>query len=233
MTTASAPSDLPHPSPARDDFHRLIFDMLRATLPPAVTNSPEEAASRDRAMADAIASLNPSNADQLLLTAQYIAATIEALDCLRPARKAPDDEALQRRCSTRSASMLRQARGARSLLFRLHADRTPRHLDLRPRQTAAEVEKAVDAIVARAFAHAPPPEPTAPSPPKPAFDLAAAEQYALANPSKAMLIRSLGRLPKKFDDTPPSPAVMNAVIHGASPILQKLYKKPLHRLVAA
>lgn len=70
-------------------------------------------------------------------------------------------------------------------------------------------------------------------PTKPPFDLAGAEQYALANPSKAMLIRNLGRLPKKFDDPPPPPGVMNAIVHGASPILQKLYKKPLHRLIAA
>ncbi len=233
MTTTSVPSDLPHPSPAGDDFHRLIFNMLRATLPPPVTASPEEAASRDRAITDAIASLNPANADQLLLAAQYIAATIHALDCLRPAHQAPDDEALHKRRSTSSASMLRQARGARSLLFRLQTDRTPRYLEPCPRQTPAEIEKAVDAIVARAYPPAKTPQPPAPAPQRPPFDLAAAEQYALANPSKAMLIRSLGRLPRKFDDPPPPPAVMNAVIHGASPILQKLHKKPLHRLIAA
>lgn len=233
MDTAPTPSDLPHPPPPGDDFHRLIFNMLRATLPPPLTDSPEEAASRDRTITDAIASLHPANADQLLLAAQYIAATIQALDCLRSARKAPDDEALQKRCSARSASMLRESRGARSLLFRLQTDRTPHRPEPRPRQTDAEVEKDVDAIVAKALALAPPAQPPAPSPPTPAFDLAAAEQYALANPTKAMLIRSLGRLPKKFDDPPPPPAVMNAIIHGASPVLQKLYKKPLHRMIAA
>jgi len=137
--------------------------------------------------------------------------------------------------------MMRQARGARAMLSQLQrqeadsAARNPAAIEADARH-----EQATVTLMAEALAIAPPPPlpvvvPTAPAftPTKPPFDLAGAEQYALANPNKAMLIRNLGRLPKKFDDPPPPPGVMNAIIHGASPILQKLYKKPLHRLIAA
>ena len=107
-------------------------------------------------------------------------------------------------------------------------------------ESDAQVEQATVALMAEALAIAhtsAPSRPAAPAPApvptKPPFDLPGAEQYALANPSKATLIRNLGRLPKKFDDPPPAPGVMNAIIHGASPILQRLYKKPVHRLIAA
>jgi hypothetical protein len=99
--------------------------------------------------------------------------------------------------------MMRQARGARAQLLRLQA---PRGKLARPADTA-------------------PPIPRHSSEPTPA------EQYALANPSKAALIRSLGRLPKKLVGDPAmTPDLVQAIVTSPSPILQALFKKPAHRL---
>jgi hypothetical protein len=226
------------------DFYYLIVDALRGAVPPPASRSTDDIARRDNALIAGVASLRPANADQVLLAVQYVAASLRSLHCIEEAHEFPADDANRKKCTAQSALMMRQARGARAMLAQFQRQdaervaRNPAAID-----ADAKLEQATVTLMAEALAIAPSPPrhtlvPTstaapASTPPKPSFDLTGAEQYALANPTKASLIRSLGRLPKKFDDPPPPPGVMNAVIHGASPILQKLYKKPLHRLIAA
>jgi hypothetical protein len=212
------------------DLYYLVVDALRGAVPPPASKSPDDIARRDNTLIAAVASLRPANADQVLLAAQYVAASLRSLDCIEEAHEHPADEANRKKCTAQSALMMRQARGARAMLSQLQRQDADRAIDADTR-----LEQATVTLMAEALAIAPPPSRPAPlpTPSKPPFDLAGAEQYALANPSKASLIRDLGRLPKKFDDPPPPPGVMNAIVHSASPILQKLYKKPLHRLIAA
>lgn len=225
------------------DLYYLVVDALRGAVPAPASKSPEDIARRDNALIAAVASLRPANADQVLLAAQYVAASLRSLDCIEEAHEHANDEANRKKCTAQSALMMRQARGARAMLSQLQRQDANRAKNPATIEADAQIEQATVTLMAEALAIAPPPSrptlvPTASAapksiPPKASFDLTGAEQYALANPNKAMLIRNLGRLPKKFDAPPPPPGVMNAIIHGASPILQKLYKKPLHRLIAA
>jgi hypothetical protein len=181
------------------DLYYLVIHALRDALPPPVTDSPEDRIRRDNAIIAQVAALLPTNADEVMLAAQCIAANAQALDCLRLARLHRDDVAHVLKCTAQCASMMRQSRSALTHLHRLQAAR---------KQPAA----------------------------KPATErprsYTEAESYALANPSSAALIRSLGRLPKKFNGPPLSPGLVHDLIHGSSPILQALVKKPAHRLAA-
>jgi hypothetical protein len=123
--------------------------------------------------------------------------------------------------------MMRQSRGALGQLLRLQAARDTHKPDTNTRNTAAPTE----ARAARAST-AEPPAPQ-PAPEDKSHSLTKAEEYALANPSSAALIRSLGRLPKKFADGTMSPELVHDIVNGDSPILQALLKKPAHRLAAA
>ena len=56
--------------------------------------------------------------------------------------------------------------------------------------------------------------------------------YALAHPSDAALIRSLGRLPRKFNGAPLTSEQAQDIVNSPSPILQTLAKRPQHRLAS-
>ena len=201
MDTGSQPDptlDLP-----RDLYFQVVHE-LRNALPPPISDSPEDAIRRDNAMIAQVAALRPANAEEVLLAAQCIAASAQALDCLRLARLHRDDVPHVLKCTAQAASMMRQSRGALAHLHRLQAARNKR-----------QPESAIN-----------------PQRPNQSDTLSAAEKYALNNPSAAALIRSLGRLPKKFNGPPLSPDLVHAVVNGSSPILQALVKKPAHRLAA-
>jgi hypothetical protein len=181
------------------DLYYQVVHALRDALPPPITDSPEDHARRDNAIIAQVAALRPTNADEVILAAQCIAANAQALDCLRLARLHPNDIAHVLKCTAQCASMMRQSRGALTHLHRLQAARKQP-----PAKPATEQQDG----------------------------LTAAESYALANPSGAALIRSLGRLPKKFNGPPLSAELIHELVHGGSPILQALVKKPAHRLAA-
>ena len=182
------------------DLYYLAVHALRDALPPPVTDSLEDRTRRDNAIVAQVAALLPTNADEVILAAQCIAANAQALDCLRLARLHRDDIAHVLKCTAQCASMMRQSRGALTHLHRLQAARK------QPAVKPADVAKS------------------------PA--ISEAESYALANPSSAALIRSLGRMPKKFNGPPLSSELVHDLIHGNSRILQALVKKPAHRLAA-
>jgi hypothetical protein len=206
MDSAPDPVRPDFPALPRDLYYQAIHELSRA-LPPPVTDTAEDRVRHQNALIARVAALRPANADEVVLACQYIAAAAQALDCLRLARQFPDDAAHVLKCTAQAASMMRQARGARAHLARLQQARDD-HSRSKP-----------------------PPEPAAPQSDS-SVDTTPAEKYALANPARAALIRSLGRLPKKFDDPSVTPKLVHEIVTSSSPILQALVKQPAHRLAA-
>ena len=87
-----------------------------------------------------VASLLPANPDEANLAAQYVAASAQALDCLRLAREHPSDVARFLKCTAQSASMMRQAHRWRTALLRAQAERQKRGPDPAAGDTAAPAE---------------------------------------------------------------------------------------------
>jgi hypothetical protein len=112
----------------RDLYYQTVHT-LAAALPPPVTDTPEDLARRDNAAIAEVASLLPANAEEVTLAAQYVAANAQAMECLRLARKYPGDPNFILKCTAQSASMMRQARSARSLLLRVQVTRQKREAD--------------------------------------------------------------------------------------------------------
>jgi hypothetical protein len=217
----------------RDLYYQAIHELC-AGLPPPVTASPEDRARRDNAAIAVVASLLPANGDEVELATQVVAANAQAMESLRLARKYPGDPNFVLKCSAQSASMMRQARAARSLLLRVQAERRKREADGVALGKAAWVEHCAIGLMALALGRAPPepmaePEPmAAPEPaPEPEPDdafarLGEAEQYALIYPRRAALIRSLGGLPDRCDFGPPEPDLVRAIVTGTSATLRAL-----------
>jgi hypothetical protein len=71
------------------------------------------------------------------------------------------------------------------------------------------------------------------APAAPAFEtLTEVEQYALIHPGRAALIRAERGLPAQFDFGPPEPDIVEALVHGTSPILRRLDEHLAARLPA-
>jgi hypothetical protein len=216
----------------RDMYYQVIHT-LRGAMPPPVTKSPEDLVRRDNAVIAQVACLLPANADEANIAAQYVAASAQALDCLRLAREFPAGEALILKCSAQAASMMREARAARSLLMRVQALRQKREADHTALDQAAWIEHCAINLMADALGRTPP-APIAEPPPPPAVSTpveapapqpdpaAEAEQYAIIYPRRAALIRSLGGLPDRLDFGPPAPALVHAIVTGTSPTLRAL-----------
>jgi hypothetical protein len=230
----------------RDMYYQVIHT-LRGAMPPPVTKSPEDLVRRDNAAIAQVACLLPANADEANIAALYVAASAQALDCLRLAREFPAGEALILKCSAQAASMMRESRAARSLLMRVQLLRQKREADHTALDQAAWIEHCAinlmaDALGRTALGRTPPtpiaePPPPAMSPPAAAMPAmstpiaepapqpdpaAEAEQYAIIYPRRAALIRSLGGLPDRPDFGPPAPALVHAIVTGTSPTLRAL-----------
>ena len=135
--------------------------------------------------------------------------------------------------------MERQARGARSLLQRLQAERRKRESDAGATDRAAWTEYCAIGLMANALGQAPPaavaePPPPPPEPPPeetpdeaqagtPAEALAEeADLYATIHPRRAVVIRAQGGLPEPCDFGPPRPELVHAIATGNSPTLRAL-----------
>jgi hypothetical protein len=228
----------------RDMFYQVIHTLC-GTLPPPLTNSPEDRIRRDNAAMARVASLLPANADEAHIAAVYVAAEAQGMECLRLIREYPADVALFVRLNAQSASMLRQAQGARSLLMRVQAKREKREADGTALGKADWTEHSALGLMSDALGRNAP-EPTAdPAPPPPAPppepdaeplpDLALeAEQFAHTNPGLTALIRSLGDQPEEVSAilaldpaiVPPSPALLHAIVTGTSAALRALDPPP-------
>jgi hypothetical protein len=208
-----------HPAPnseiPRDLYYQIVHAVCRALPPPAIA-SPEEQAHHHSVLIAQVVSLRPATPDEVTLATQYIAAAVLALDCVRLAQENAANVSLATKCTAQAGTMMRQSLGARAQLLRAQA---ARQTDQPARQT-----------------NQPAPTPAATPPARTPEDLSgnftAAEKYALENPGRAALIRSLGRLPKKFDGGM-CPEMVHEIVNSPSPILQGLHKKPPHHLAAA
>ena len=138
----------------------------------------------------------PANGEEAELAAQFVAASAQALDCLRLAREHPADTPRILKCTAQAANMMRQSRGARSLLLRVQADRRKREADNVSLDRAAWLEHCTIGLMADALGRTPPapmaeppPPPPAPTPSEEAWPqpdpLAEADQYAIMYPSHA------------------------------------------------
>jgi hypothetical protein len=167
---------------------RNVFATLTATLPPPVTDTPENRAARDEAAIAAVAALYPADALEALLAAQIVAANAHALDCLRLAAQPGMDAGSARRWRARAAGMMRQMESGLHILRRGQAAREKAEAAMHP------------AAMARAGCWVRKVSVPGSAEPDPASDLGAeAEQYAVIHPPRAARIRALGGLPVKLD----------------------------------
>jgi hypothetical protein len=178
------------------------------------------------------------------------ATSAHAIECLRLAQEHRGNLTAFLRCEARADSMQRQARGFRTMLLRVQAERRRRETDnaatepgrldraLRHRPNGDALGRAPLAAMAE-----PPPdpdpvreaEPTA----EPQADIAAeADYYAAVYPQRAALIRALGGLPETvmagLDPAigPPSSEMVHAIVTGTSPVLQALGTADHHAMTA-
>jgi hypothetical protein len=209
-----------------------IVHTLGGLLPAPVTDTPEALAHRDNDAIAHVASLLPGNADEAHLAARVAAADAYAMDCLRLAHDCRVAPMLFLKCTAQAACMMREARGARTQLMRIQAERRKREADNATRDQAAWTEHCAIGLMMQARPGAAPaamPDPPPPPAPEPApageprTDLAAeADLYAIMYPRRAVRIRALGGLPQPLDFGAPSEELLRAIITGDSPGLRAL-----------
>src|SRR5487761_258402 len=177
-----------------DAYYQLIR-MLRLTLPPPPTDSPDDLARRDHAAIARIAALAPANAAEADVAAQFVAASEQWKDCLKLARERAREPNVAAKCRAQALSMMRQANSALRLLLRMQELRAKREADSAACDRAAWTEHRAIVLMAEALSPqaAAPPTGAAPHPaPAPvqqpeAAPLAAAE-HATLYPERAPLI---------------------------------------------
>jgi hypothetical protein len=168
--------------------------LLLESLPPPISDIPEERAARDEAAIASLAVLQPADAFEARLAARAVAADARATECLRLASvpKMHPDRVDQ--CLRQANAMMRASEAALRSLRAMQAAR----------------EKA------EAAAH---PAPAAAEPP--ARDIATeAEKFAQSHPQDAAQIRRLGGLPNGHRPMPPE--LVQAIVTGTSPALRAL-----------
>ena len=196
------PPDLTYQLP-RDIYYQIVHT-LRGALPPPITASDEDLAHRDNAAIGAVACLLPANAEEADLAAQFVAANAQAMECLRLARVHAADLTCVLRCTAQSANMMRQARGARSLLLRVQTARLKREADYTATEKAAWIEHCAVGLMAQALGRAPPaPMAEPPPPPVPALEPEPDDKFALL--TEAEQYRDHLPPPRRSDPLPRPP----------------------------
>jgi hypothetical protein len=172
--------------------------LLMESLPPPLTDTPEERAARDEAAIASLAVLNPGDAYEARLAARAIAADARATECLRLASvpKLHPDRVDQ--CLRQANAMMRASEAALRSLRAMQAAR----------------EKAEAAAQAASVPAALPPDDV----------VAEADRFARRRPKEAGLIRRLGRLPNGL--APMAPEVAQVIITGTTPALRALDRPP-------
>lgn len=139
----------------KDAYYLALHDLRRA-LPPPLENTPDGIARRDNGAIAQVAALCPANADEVLLASQYVAAHLQALDCISQARDYRVEPDLMIKCTAQAASMLRQAQGARRLLLGVQAARQKLNTDNAATDRAAWTEHCAAQLLTQALHEAPP-----------------------------------------------------------------------------
>ena len=124
---APQPPDLTLQLP-RDIYYQIVHT-LRGALPPPVTASAEDLAHRDNAAIGEVACLLPANAEEVEIAAQFVAANAQAMVCLRLAQEHRGNLTNFLKCEAQADRMQRQARGLRTLLLSVRAERQKRETD--------------------------------------------------------------------------------------------------------
>ncbi len=117
----------PTPPPSKSNSPRTrtyhLVRTLRLTLPPPLTDNPDDLPRRDHAAIARVAALAPADAAEAELAAQFVAASEQWKDCLRLAQAPATSPEWAAKCRAQAASMMRQANAALRLLLRLQATR--------------------------------------------------------------------------------------------------------------
>jgi len=226
-----------------DAYYHLVRT-LRLTLPPPLSDSPDDLLRRDRAAIARIAALAPANGAEADLGAQFVAASEQWKDCLRLAQLPETTPEWAAKCRAQAVSMMRQANSALRLLLRMQEARQKTEADRAACDRAAWTEHCAIGLMAEALAAAPRPAAPAPcpgtgvaEPPPPASQpqpepapveeaepdpLADAEHYAAIYPERAALIRRMGRVPDYAMFDPPDDDLVEALVTARTPALAAL-----------
>ena len=103
-------------------YHQLIRT-LRLTLPPPLSDSPEDLRRRDHAAIARIAALAPASAAEADLAGTFVAASEQWKDCLRLAQEPGTTAEWAAKCRAQALTMMRQATGALRLMLRIQESR--------------------------------------------------------------------------------------------------------------
>jgi hypothetical protein len=224
----------PNQRPFSATITREIFASLCRALPRLVVDTPDNRASRDEFAMDAVTALHPTDALEAKLAMDIVIADAQASESFRLADECRADIDTATRCRNLGKALLNEMRSLLRDYRRLQAEREKALAEMHP----AAMERAGywfrDASVP-----VPPPEPEPAEPPRsaePATSASAAvdfsalteaEQYALIYPDRAARIRAEGGLPAQLDYGPPEPDIVEALVHGTSPVLRALELHPL------
>ncbi len=185
--------------------------ILASALPPPATDTPEAREQHMVAAAVQVAALAPASVAEALLAAQYVAASLYALDCLRLARAHEANPVLAEKCRAQSLGMMRQSQSALRALQALQADRRKRDGNPARAEMAAYHERAATAAmldeppVARPVAR--PAEPPAPP-------TAAAPSRAAPHRPAPAAARHPAPIPDPSTLPPADAALLRALISG-------------------
>src|SRR5271163_2689693 len=147
-------------------YYELVHTLC-LTLPPPLTDCPEDLARRDHSAISRIAALCPANAAEADIAALYVAASEQWKQCLHFAQQSDPTSYWAQKCRAQANSMMRQSQSALRLLLRMQAARQKIEADSEARDRAAWTEHCAITQMAQALpppASEPQPEPTAPAP---------------------------------------------------------------------
>ena len=221
----------------RAAYHHLIHT-LGKSLPPPSPDTPEARYHRDQAAITQIAALCPANAAEAGLAAQFVAASEQAMDCLRLTHDLTTPATVTLKCNAQAALMMRQAQGAMRTLLQVQAARRKANADEAAwtehvaAQTMADI--LTDPPPTAADAAPPPPaeplpapdgpsvSPSAPAQPPPGptsrpMSPAEVQTYIHLYPQRAAAIRRARGMPRNATFPPPDAAIIRALTTGAAP----------------
>ncbi len=215
-TTGSADFALQLPAAT---YYQLLHT-LRRSLPPPLTDSPEDLRRRDQAAIARIAALSPGSPAEAETAALHVAASEQWRDCLRLVNHPDTTPERATKCLAQANAMMRQAQSALRLLVRLQDAREKRDANNDACERAAWMEHLALSLMAEALDSQAPPAtaepPSQTSSPcgngEEGTALTAAEQYAAIYPQRAALIRRLGRVPDNPSFDPPDDDLVQALI---------------------
>ena len=135
----------------RQVFQELILTLCRA-LPCAPGERQAVRRRREQEAVAALAALQPGNAAEGRMAAQYVAANAWGLDCLRLARERQLERDVARKHTAQAASLMREAKSALRQLLQMQAARRKTEADEVAANRAAWVEHCLIGIMEEALA---------------------------------------------------------------------------------